>query len=555
MRRMKTCASLSMPPTRTFRTIEARTNQSIHRFINNQVMKYGSTIDTTTSAEKKQDSIKVDTMIESFPTLSEEVKPVSISEFSESIESIMYKVIESERTSKKEKGVLNIALAISGGVDSMSLVVLSSLWHQQLLKEVKSHVNLMALTIDHKKRPESSVEVKLVEQWVNSYGIPIVTESIQWQPEEKINQRTCRDRRYQIFSQFCFDNDIDILLLGHHMNDQIEVFLYRLSMCSGISGLSGTKRLQLIQDMIIGRPLLPYTKERLMATCIQHNQKWVNDPTNDDPSEFRGLLRNVLPHWRNYDIQIPDDFNHIMGSIQKINDMVNHQVEQFYSSNVKIDTSLGYVIINLYALINTISEELAYRILDRAIKYVSNTRGYPTSLTSLKLKYAYLKRIVDNIEKPNRFNLGFCHFVPEGNSLYILHEAKNRQYTIECNYDEPVVFDGRYLIEVSTRDKWSKQKKRRSNSNNPKTKSNSSSSSSKKQLVLRRFKRQDDNHIFVPSETRDQFPVYIREQMIVIEDKRGILAVTPGYNFKRRDSKVYWHMKFLGEDISFEEES
>jgi tRNA(Ile)-lysidine synthase TilS/MesJ len=54
--------------------------------------------------------------------------------------------------------------------------------------------------------------------------------------------------------------------------------------------------------MVIYRPLLDFSKDRLIATCEANNIKWFEDPTNQDETM---TLRNAVRHmWKNHDLPV-----------------------------------------------------------------------------------------------------------------------------------------------------------------------------------------------------------------------------------------------------------
>ena len=54
-------------------------------------------------------------------------------------------------------------------------------------------------------------------------------------------QQTSREIRYNYFKKFILNENINYLFLGHHLNDQIETILMRLTRKSGLYGLQGIK--------------------------------------------------------------------------------------------------------------------------------------------------------------------------------------------------------------------------------------------------------------------------------------------------------------------------
>jgi tRNA(Ile)-lysidine synthase len=182
--------------------------------------------------------------------------------------------------------IQNIAVAVSGGGDSMALLHLLARW-------VPASVTVHVLTVDHGLRPESKTEAKQVAAWVQNM-LGIIHQTLTWRgvkPTTKIAE-TARAKRYDLMAAYCRQHNIRHLFLAHNLDDQAETFLLRLSAGSGPDGLSGMRGIErLAIDMLILRPLLSVSHERLLATLRAAGQDWVEDPTNVNQDYARPRLR------------------------------------------------------------------------------------------------------------------------------------------------------------------------------------------------------------------------------------------------------------------------
>jgi tRNA(Ile)-lysidine synthase len=131
--------------------------------------------------------------------------------------------------------VKKIAVAVSGGVDSMALSLLLNKWVEN------NNVLLYAFTVDHSLRPESKNEAEKVHRWFTLLGIKHQIITLYW--NEKFQktlttkiQETCRMARYEQLRHKCEQNQIQYLFTAHHLQDQIETFLLRFSHRSGVDG-------------------------------------------------------------------------------------------------------------------------------------------------------------------------------------------------------------------------------------------------------------------------------------------------------------------------------
>ncbi len=182
------------------------------------------------------------------------------------------------------EGQSAVAVGVSGGPDSMALL--------KLMSDSIEGVALHALIIDHGLRDDSAEEAQQVleriEGW-NNVQVHILT--LEETPERRI-QEEARRSRYEVMAAHCAAHNIQYLFLGHHMDDQAETFLFRLSKGSGLDGLAGMRALQAHSTgLILVRPLLEVSKDQLVATCAEHNIFYVEDPSNSQSKYARGRLR------------------------------------------------------------------------------------------------------------------------------------------------------------------------------------------------------------------------------------------------------------------------
>ncbi|MDR1207394.1 MAG: tRNA lysidine(34) synthetase TilS [Rickettsiales bacterium] len=175
----------------------------------------------------------------------------------------------------------NIAIAVSGGIDSMALMHMAA----------NARINAIALTVDHGLRTASAKEAKFVERIATQIGIPHVT--LHWtgkKPKSGL-ENAARIARYELLLDFCKNHGIEILLTAHQADDQIETFLMNLGRGSGIYGLAGMRAETARDGITIARPLLSIPRSRLAEYCNKNKIEYVTDEMNDDESFTRVRIR------------------------------------------------------------------------------------------------------------------------------------------------------------------------------------------------------------------------------------------------------------------------
>jgi tRNA(Ile)-lysidine synthase len=183
-----------------------------------------------------------------------------------------------------------VALAVSGGPDSMALAFLMKRWCEQN-KFPPPH----CFIVDHKLRAESADEALLVKQRLESLGL--VADILSWthDPVTSKLHALARKARYHLLVEACQKNHVKTLLFAHQREDQAETILMRFAKGTGLDGLAGIPKESRMGDLCILRPLLDVSKQRLIATCQTENISFVTDPSNNLEKFARGRLRRVMP--------------------------------------------------------------------------------------------------------------------------------------------------------------------------------------------------------------------------------------------------------------------
>ena len=178
-----------------------------------------------------------------------------------------------------------IAVAVSGGGDSVALTLLMNEWAKQRGGEI------YAVTVDHGLRPGSRDEAEVLHEKLKKRGIR--HDIFGWAGEKPLTniQERARDARYALLLDACRRENIPVLAAAHNMEDQIETFWMRLSKGSGLDGLAGMAPSRMLGDIRLIRPLLGFSRADLRQVCRDFGEEWVEDPSNANPQFLRVKLR------------------------------------------------------------------------------------------------------------------------------------------------------------------------------------------------------------------------------------------------------------------------
>ena len=183
-----------------------------------------------------------------------------------------------------------LGIAVSGGGDSVALLVVADAWARRSAREL--HV----ATVDHGLRAASAIEAEGVAVFCRRLGRPHETLPVaRIDPSGAGNlPAIAREARYGALAGWARHHHLPAILLGHTLDDQAETVLMRLARGSGAEGLSGMDEISTHHDMAWLRPMLDVRRQALRELLREAGVGWVDDPTNEDPAQDRIKARRVL---------------------------------------------------------------------------------------------------------------------------------------------------------------------------------------------------------------------------------------------------------------------
>ena len=227
----------------------------------------------------------------------------------------------------KKKKDLRVLLAFSGGSDSMLVLYL-------LLRYFKGNNRAIKIAhINHNLRNDSFKD----EAFVTKVGLElgINTYIRQLNPKLKSNDESieswARKERYKSLSEILIESNSNIILTGHHKNDQVETILKNISEKTGLFGLGGMKSIS--KNLI--RPLLPFTKIELMRIIDKYKIPYVDDSSNEELRFKRNFIRKkVLGPWVLNDNKVVDSIAESAAYFSKYQKSLIYFINEFIQNNV-----------------------------------------------------------------------------------------------------------------------------------------------------------------------------------------------------------------------------
>ncbi len=215
---------------------------------------------------------------------------------------------------------LKYLVAVSYGPDSMAL--LSMLLEQGFNVHV-AHVN-------YHRRAASDLEQTGLEQYCLSHDIPCYVLDVS-QPLPNGNfQAQARLLRYRFFQTIMKENQLDILLTGHHQDDHLETAMFHEQRQSWVP-YAGMQRETTLLGMKVIRPLLAMSKTALLIYCDEHHVPYALDASNSLTTYTRNRLRQTIGTW---------PLEQRIQELARIDKKNQHQIEMIHTLQLRYPTFL-----------------------------------------------------------------------------------------------------------------------------------------------------------------------------------------------------------------------
>jgi tRNA(Ile)-lysidine synthase len=182
-----------------------------------------------------------------------------------------------------------VIVGFSGGLDST--VVL----HAAALAMPRDR--LIALHVNHGLNRRAASWQRHCQRVSTQLGVEFLCIEVHVEPGDAGIEAAAREARYAAFADRLGAGDL--LLLGHHQDDQAETVLWRLLRGGGSAALAAMPVRRRLGRGELVRPLLAHSRGVLELWARDNQLEWIDDDSNADVRFARNYLRHdVLPALR-----------------------------------------------------------------------------------------------------------------------------------------------------------------------------------------------------------------------------------------------------------------
>jgi tRNA(Ile)-lysidine synthase len=312
----------------------------------------------------------------------------------------------------------SLGLGVSGGGDSIALMHLA----------VAAGLSPAIVTVDHGLRSESAAEAAMVGEVATSLGLSHQT--LRWQGWDHAGnlQDAARKARRRLMADWARARGISSLVLAHTRNDVAETFLMRLARGAGVDGLAAMSPLWVEDGILWQRPMLGMARDDLRDWLRARHLTWVDDPSNEDARFDRVKARKALA---------------VLGPLgvgaARLSEVAAHLAEARAALDALADTWADLTLTEQAGTLRIAPDfwrapmETQRRLIQRVVLWIAPAAYGPRG--------PQVSHLLQRLSQGGAATLAGCRFLPDGNGLRALREAKAAQPRVRST-----VWDGRWRI-------------------------------------------------------------------------------------------------------------
>lgn len=318
----------------------------------------------------------------------------------------------------------HVAVAVSGGSDSLCLALLADAWARA------QGGRITGLIVDHGLRAEAAAEARHTRNALAEHGIEAVI--LPWRGAKPTHgiQAAARDARYARLTAWCRAHHVLHLLLGHHEDDVAETVRLRAERGSGPHGLAAMPAVVERDGVRWLRPFLPVAKATLQATLTARGVRWIEDPSNRDEAFARVRLRQQMD---------AASRSTALGQAARAGSQRradSRWLADFAARHITV-TPAGFATVGCAALHELSAAQRAYAV-ERLVLTIGN-RAYPPRTTRLA---GALSALGDG--RPT--TLHGCRLLARQRALHIFPEYREPPLDVTLPVPGAAVFAGRFYV-------------------------------------------------------------------------------------------------------------
>jgi tRNA(Ile)-lysidine synthetase-like protein len=313
----------------------------------------------------------------------------------------------------------SLVIATSGGVDSMVLL------HYLKTIQSKYSLTLYVAHMNHHKRETSTSDQVFVEKYASLWGLSY--QSFDYVKTSELNfHHDARMQRMNRFYEYAKAVCATKIVFAHHLDDQAETILMRLTRGSSFKGYAGIQEQSSYKDLLIIHPLLHETKENIYSYQIEHGIEFVEDESNQKDDYTRNRYRHqMIPFLKAENPKALEKFDQFSQIMNEAYQLIEQLAKTYMSKSVvKKDNKILLALPSFTELETILQKE----VIKTCVNHMSNNQ---TELSSVNTDFI-LSMVYS--QKPN-MNLRVDEHLFVTKSYDLLYFEQNKHQASDYSFE------------------------------------------------------------------------------------------------------------------------
>lgn len=328
-----------------------------------------------------------------------------------------------------------VAIAVSGGGDSMALLASVLQLHQRDGRTAPLHV----LTVDHGLRSGSAGEAAFVADFCNQHDV--LHAVLTWsgaKPSSAVAERA-RMMRRDLLLAACRARGVRQLLLGHTLDDVAETLLMRVRR-GGLRGHAGIAPETRYPGLRVLRPFLSLRRDHLRIVLRRSSIRWIDDPTNENVQYERPRARQKLQ-----DMDLGDFKTEKVAAYASLMGRWRAVMAQDIATVIDAGCKRVGADVRLRAdVLRPIPHMIAVETLRELVRFVGGD-AYMVDFSQAK---EAVRRLIAEDGDGKAFSTGRCVLSKGKSDTWTISRAQRDLPVIPVEAGQSVPWDGRFIVQL-----------------------------------------------------------------------------------------------------------
>lgn len=320
----------------------------------------------------------------------------------------------------------NIVVGVSGGADSICLLYLLRKYSEKVM------FSLTAVHVHHMlRKDEADADAAFVQTMCREMEVRCLIAKCDVRGLSKATgmslEEAGRTARYRSFAKVADSMSPSKIAVAHNFDDSVETVLLNMIRGTDLKGFTGMKEISVVNNQVIIRPLLEFTKSEIKEFLEMRKVQYREDSSNSETDFTRNKIRNkIMPILKDINPRASIHISNLAKSVEMVEKYTDWLAQEYFNAAVTLEEERAVISL---AKIESADPFIKNKVVYNAI--IAITRQ------SKDISRVHVEQVVELIEKQTGKQISLPYSLIAKKDYYDLVIEKD--YTMEPIESEPEV--------------------------------------------------------------------------------------------------------------------